>query len=537
MFRSVINQSALAAYATIWFGVVLCYWVVAQPVVQFPSTSPTYSSPTPGYPSTGTALPSSSVPGSNPWATSPAPTSSSVLPPATSYPSGSTYNPYAPTFRPSTAPSSSTNYLNSWINWLSGNPPPSTSFGQPPAMPTGFGQPTGALPAGTIPMGPMPTGAPAYPGYPSGSIPTSAFPTMGYPTAPPAATFGAPVAPGTYPPGAFPPSAFSSPAYPSSVYPNQQPPVMFPGYGPNPYGSYPPGTYPNSGWNGWWTGTTTAVQTQTAQTMRLCQGVRLRYTYLPGNTDFSTLAPNALESNDAEISMVFAIPKFFGHSQPWYLMPSYAQQVWEGPSTPGYDMPGAAFSAFLDSSWESDPLQTLGTELGWRVGVFSAFDAVSSNSVRLQGKALARLRCTPNSTLRAGVYYIDRVKIKLLPAFGVLWVPNQDTRWDIFFPEPKLSHYLTTCGNTDIWWYVTGYYGGGTWTVKDASDSTDEVDIDDLRALVGFEFGRSDLLRQGFRSFFGEVGYAWNRQLVYRNLPDGTLDMTDSLVFRLGVGY
>ena len=284
--------------------------------------------------------------------------------------------------------------------------------------------------------------------------------------------------------------------------------------------------------------TASSKEEAVGQTMRLCQGLRFRYTYVPGNTNFGGVEGDQIESHDFETSLVFAIPRFFGMSQPWYLMPSYVQHLWSGPETPGSDLPGSAFSAFMDSSWETDPLQTFGAELGWRVGVFSAFDAISTESIRLQGKALAKLRCTPNSTIRAGVYYIDRNRIKLLPAGGILWMPNQDTRWDLFFPEPKLSHYLTTCGNTDIWWYVTGYYGGGAWTIKQIDDdTTDEIDINDMRALVGFETGRNDLLRQGFRSCFFEFGYVFNRELLYRNRENANLQPPDSLVFRAGFGY
>jgi hypothetical protein len=54
---------------------------------------------------------------------------------------------------------------------------------------------------------------------------------------------------------------------------------------------------------------------------------------------------------------------------------------------------------------------------------------------------------------------------------------------------------------------------------------------------VGFEKGKSELLRQGFRSCFFEIGYAFNRELVYRYRPSSDLDLNESLVFRLGFGY
>jgi hypothetical protein len=433
---------ALFALAFCTFLSFMAAAAIAQNSVPFPSTSapPSFSTTPPTYPTT----------------TSP-------------------YNPYAPTFRDSTAP------------MATGIPPGSIPVGS---------YPMGTVPMGTVPMGTVPMGT-----YPMGAMPMGAMPTSAVPTG----------------------------AFPTSVYPNTQPPVLYPG---TPY----PGTQfvaqPN-----WWTATTVAVQTQTQETIRLCQGFRFRYTYLPGNGDFSALGPNDLESNDFDFSLVFACPKFLGCSQPLYIIPSYTQSLWSGPSAPGTNLPGAAFAGFVDLTWETDPMQTWGAELGARLGVFSAFDAVNSNSFRYPLKALGRVRCTPNSTARAGVYYLDRVKVKLMPAVGILWVPNPDTRWDIFFPEPKLSHYLTTHGDKDVWCYLTAYYGGGSWTIEQPDGSDDEVDINDVRIMLGFECGKSELIRQGFRSYFFEIGYAVNRELVYRYNPQDDLDLADSLVFRAGFGY
>ena len=505
-------------FAIVWPSL----WGLGLGQTPFPSTTPGTLPPTASYPSTPatggtTAFPATTLP------------PVSTAPPVYSVPPPATYNPYAPTFRPSTAPTAMANptmapvgtpapssfnqVYNSWMEWLTGNP---TAYGQPAYVQPTYGQPAYGQPTYGQPMGVATYGQPMAP------------------SAPPAA-YSNPT-PGVLFPGTSP-NPYAANPYAANPY-TANPYATNP-YGANPYstGGYPPNPYPNS-WNAWWYNTSNAVQTQTAQTMRLCQGLRFRYTYLPGNTDFGGVDTNQIESHDFETSLVFAIPKFFGMSQPWYLMPGYAQHLWSGPSVPGSDLPGSAFSAFLDSTWETDPLQTFGTELGWRVGVFSGFDAISTESIRLQGKALAKLRCTPNSTIRAGVYYIDRNKIKLLPAGGILWMPNQDTRWDIFFPEPKLSHYLTTCGTHDIWWYITGYYGGGAWTIKHADDdSHDEIDINDIRVMVGFEKGRNDLLRQGFRTCFLEFGYAFNRELIYRNRPEANLSPDESLVFRAGFGY
>ncbi len=443
---------------------------------------------------------------------------------------GGGFDPNAPAFRP-IAPGALQN-ANPYGNY--GNP---TNSGWSLGNLFNWGQPTS-------PYG--------YP-YSGQSIPTTPQP-FGQPT------FGQP--------------AFGQPAYPSSIYPNQSPGVLFPGVGSpqpsnsiwnqpnpsmanpyqlnpyqanpyqaNPYQGGPFATNPfnfgqnNPSWNNWWNAAGTNLNNGTNQVIRLFQGPRFRHTWLPGTNGFSGKKPNSLESNDSDISLVFAVPNFLNSSRPLYIIPSYTQHAWDGPTAVGSDLPGSAFSGFLDSGWETNPLQTLGTELAVRVGVFSAFDAINTDSIRVQGKALGRLRLTPTATLRAGVFYLDRNKIKILPAGGILWVPNQDTRFDLFFPEPKLSHYVATLGNSDVWWYLTGYYGGGAWTIKQTDGSHDEIDINDIRLMLGLEFGKSDQIRQGFRLGFIEAGYAFNRELLYRVRSSGNLDLENSFVLRAGFAY
>ena len=265
------------------------------------------------------------------------------------------YNPYAPTFRPSTAPASSSSFnqiYSSWMDWLTGAP--TTTFGAP----TGYGAPASYGAPTTYSAPPTYAAPPTYGGAPApnpyGNSPSFANP-FGT-TAP--STYGAPApgyAGGPTLNGGYP-NPYSNP-YPSNPYGNGVPPNMggYPSSG-NPWAGYPGSGYPATGypgggypgaqypypnsWNAWWYNTSSAVQTQTQQTMRLCQGLRFRYTYVPGNTNFGGVEGDQIESHDFETSLVFAIPRFFGMSQPWYLMPSYVQHLWSGPETPGSDLPG-----------------------------------------------------------------------------------------------------------------------------------------------------------------------------------------------------
>lgn len=271
----------------------------------------------------------------------------------------------------------------------------------------------------------------------------------------------------------------------------------------------------------------------TPQFIRLFQGPRFRHGFVYGDEN-----ADSLMINDSDVSLAFAIPNFLYSTQPLYLMPSFSLHQWDGPQPPSTaDLPPLAYSAFLDSGWQSDPARILGAELGLRVGMFSDFDTATSDSLRIMGRGIGRIRLTPTTTLKLGVLYLDRNKVKLLPAGGLLWQPNQDTRFDLFFPEPKLSHYLTTLGNTDSWWYVGGYYGGGAWTVQRTDTTKDSIDINDLRLVLGLEWGRNEQMREGRRVGFLEVGYVFDRELLYNASPLDNLSLQDTVMIRAGIGY
>lgn len=467
------------------FSIICVFWLLpadallGQPRVQLPSESPYYPSTSPTY---GYGAPTAGVPyGTAPTYTTPAATS---------------FDPY---FRPSTpapmfnSPNWNLGNLGNIFNWNS------WSQSSAPVLPLGPANYPTYVPPGTTPS--------------FTSAPTNPWPqTPGY--------------------------------YPNSVYPNSTPNVLFPGTSnPPQYTNWNynnPYAYPSASpynWNNWWNTTTANVGYGSNQVVRLCQGARLRHTWLSGTDGFNSKEPNSLEINDTDVSLVFAIPNFFNSTRSLYIIPSYSHHLWDGPRVAGSDLPSKAFSGFLDTGWDTNPLQTLGIELGGRVGVFSDFESVSSDSIRLQGKVLGRLRLTPTSTLRFGVFYLDRNKIKLLPAGGLLWTPNQDSRFDLSFPEPKLSHYVSTLGNTDVWWYLHGYYGGGAWTIQRVDQTEDEIDINDIRIMIGMEFGRSEQIRQGFRLGFVEAGYAFDRELIFRYNGANNLELDNSIILRAGFAY
>jgi len=171
-----------------------------------------------------------------------------------------------------------------------------------------------------------------------------------------------------------------------------------------------------------------------------------------------------------------------------------------------------------------------------RPGIFTDFETLNTHSLRIMGQGLFRVQTTPTTAVRAGVMYIDRNDLKLLPAFGLLWTPNPQTRFDVYFPHPKLAQHLTTLANHDLWWYIAGEYGGGAWTVERELLS-DRIDINDIRLMLGLEWGQAALLQQGRRTGFVEIGWVTAREVVYVATPDQTSKLSDSWMVRAGWNY
>jgi hypothetical protein len=324
-------------------------------------------------------------------------------------------------------------------------------------------------------------------------------------------------APGTGTAGIYGPAG-----YPTSAYPASTPSSLFPqGFGDFQYDALMQN--PADGYSAY----------------SLLQGPRFRYTFVGEGSK-----PNMLGINDFDTSIVFAFPNFLFLTQPLYVVPSFSLHLWSGPQTigpTGADLPSKAYSAFLDVGWESDPTQMFGTDFGLRFGGFSEFGVWNSRSFRVMGKALANFRLTPTTIMKGGVYYVNRVDIKLVPAFGFQCQPNPQTRLDLFFPQPRFSRYCRTVGTRDVWWYLSGDYGGGSWTVERTSTQyngqVESIAIDDLRAVMGLEWGKSESLRLGRRAAFAEIGWVFKRKVKYRSHPGDNFDTKDSIMLRVGIGY
>ena len=329
----------------------------------------------------------------------------------------------------------------------------------------------------------------------------------------------------------YAPSAIPQPAYAPGY---AAPTVTTPGTGYPAFPQQPPVLFPNGVAAPNWCWPQSWPQPQQGQYLRLFQEIWLTHSWLYGKD-----ATDELQINDTEVGTTVNFPNFFYSGQPLHVSPVFVLHQWDGPETgagpPPFptELPPRAYSAYVNFGWEPVITPQLGGDVDVSVGVFSDFSALDMDSLRIQGTGVFVLGLTPTIALKGGVTYLDRLDLKFLPAGGILWQPNPKTRFDIFFPKPKLAQYLTTIGNTDIWWYLNGEYGGGSWTVERAGVVGDRrMDINDIRVGGGLEW----TCVSGVDGFV-EVAYVFNRELVFASGPPFEHELKDTFMVRGGLTY
>jgi hypothetical protein len=307
-----------------------------------------------------------------------------------------------------------------------------------------------------------------------------------------------------------------------------------------PPGQPPPGAYTPAGYAAPSSSFDQTVQQTYAQTMHVFQGVRGSWAYLLGDGQGTNVGVNEFDT-----TATFALP-FFHNSPvnvnhaPLLITPGFGLQLWDGPQTSATllaDLPPNTYDVFVDAAWNPKFTPLFGAELGIRVGIFTNWDVLVADSWRIMGRAIGTLQMTPTMQAKAGIVYLDRNQVKLLPALGMTWTPNADSRYDIFFPAPRAAKRFGATGRHNWWGYISGEYGGGAWTFRRSTSLYNMItgfDYNDIRIALGTEW-----VPKGPTGLAGnfEVGYVFYRQLFYVDGPPQIQDLPDTIMFRLGLAY
>jgi hypothetical protein len=333
------------------------------------------------------------------------------------------------------------------------------------------------------------------------------------------------------------PPNYGQPNFQAPVTPSQSPPFpYYPYASPDPFGSgvqpiYPPVQQPNyEGTNSNWLPNIDWNRINQDYLQRVFERPRARQTYIYGRS-----SDNQLGINDIELATTLTWADFLQTNQPLRTTPGFIFHYWTGPDSaanPGFDLPPRAYSTFINFDHLTNPANQFGLENSFTVGYYSDFENHSSDGIRFTGRVLAWSRWNSYAITKIGVEYLDRVRVKMLPAFGVYMTPTPDLKIDLYFPRPRISHRIPNIYDTEAWVYVGGEYGGGSWVIERMGGMDDQVDINDVRAYMGMEW-MGPLRVTGFF----EAGYVFNREILYRSNPMNRLEISDSFMIRSGFAF
>ncbi len=265
-----------------------------------------------------------------------------------------------------------------------------------------------------------------------------------------------------------------------------------------------------------------------AKLQRLLQQLSFEQTWLSGGNK-----PTQLEINRTELAATFGLPIFYNPNTPLLITPGFAFNWLSGPASVAANLPPRVYDAYLDTAWHPQLTDWLHADLGLRTGVWSDFKEVNSDSVRILGRGVGVLAFTPKLDFHLGVWYLDRNRIKLLPAIGIHWRPSN--LWDTYlvFPNPKIRRRWVNVGSSQWWTYFAGEYGGGRWTVERLGGVGDDIDYNDIRLLLGLEWETQSQARGHF-----EVGYVFDREIIYdRSRTPPQLKLDDTVMLRAGLDF
>ncbi|MFG0334930.1 MAG: DUF6268 family outer membrane beta-barrel protein [Maioricimonas sp. JB049] len=213
---------------------------------------------------------------------------------------------------------------------------------------------------------------------------------------------------------------------------------------------------------------------------------------------------------------IFATPRFG-----WHFL--------DGPAST--DLPGQLYNLSVDFLMVRPIGHNWMIHVAVAPSLYTDFDHVSGDSVRIVGRGLAFYQWSPTLQLSGGVIYLDRDDIPILPAAGVVYTPSDATRIELMFPRPRIARRYQVAADHERWFYLTGELGGGTWSVKRTSGRDDVATYGDLRLLFGIEHKW-----YAGPSLFFEGGHVFNRKLEYKS-NIGNRDFTDTVMVRIGASF
>ena len=193
------------------------------------------------------------------------------------------------------------------------------------------------------------------------------------------------------------------------------------------------------------------------------------------------------------------------------------------------DLPPRLYLAYVDLMWLPQVVRGYTVLLSVVPSVFGDFQ---EHEFRLTGKGLLIYDWVPQRLqLVAGVLYLNRENLRLLPAGGAIWTPEDWLRLELLFPKPKFGIRYQVGPGFEDWVYGTAEFGGNTWPIERAGGVRDNVTYLDYRLLIGTE-----RKLEGGAGYRLEFGYVFGRDISFTS-GRGDFAPQDSFMLRGGITY
>lgn len=244
-------------------------------------------------------------------------------------------------------------------------------------------------------------------------------------------------------------------------------------------------------------------------------------TWLPGGGD------RGFGQNDLQAELITALPCPTTKS-PLIMTSGFSVHYLDGPE--GVDLPPRLYEAYMQFRWMAQVTPRLGLDFALTPGVWSDFEQGADEAFRMPGHGAAAWTWTEYAKIVLGAAYLDRPDVDVIPIGGIIWTPNDNVKYELLFPSPKIAHRILyeqwRDREIETWAYFKVEFLGDAWAIRHTDDTTDLVLMRDWRFIFGVE-------RKQIRGFGArlEAGYVLGRHIQFSG-PEPDFDPTDTFLLR-----
>lgn len=250
-------------------------------------------------------------------------------------------------------------------------------------------------------------------------------------------------------------------------------------------------------------------------------------------TDLPRLGSSGLGLLTLDTSLTIGVPAPTINS-PLLVTPGFGSTFIDemnGPSDPG--LPSQLYENWIQARWLTKIGNRFGVDLAVAPGWYSDFVNDSSQAFRITGHGFGAWEANADLRIVAGVIYLDRHDVNMLPAGGLLWTPDEKRRFELVFPRPRMAWKISENQHSAHWLYLAGEFGGNQWAVRRDSGANDVVVYHDYRLLLGLERRPAEL---GLNWRF-ETGWVTGRLVEYYITDTADYHPSDTFLVRCGIWY